>query len=483
MNQQIKLRFAPSPTGNLHIGNVRAALFNMYFAKKNEGVFALRIEDTDTDRCKPEYVDGLMEKLTWLGVKWEGEVLRQSERFDRYQDCAQKLLDAGLAYECFETSEELDAINKDRMKQKLPPGYDGRAKNLTDDEKQKLRYEGREVTIRFATPNTGISTFTDLIRGEVSVDWAGVSDFVIMRSNGTPTFFLANAVDDADSHVTHAFRGEDLLDSTHRIIALRKALAEIGSIDEAYSNQNYAHMPLILSADRAKLSKRHGAVGIDDLRELGYLAKALVNYISLLGWSHPEQKEIVTVDEIVEHFYVDRINSSAAIFDTKKLDWINGEYIRAMDEDELLKEVTNFCKFIGNENFINLDEETQKTVIRLAHDRAVTLKEIIDQAEFLSQKNSEITYDEAAWEKLVKTDQVATTLTAIKDYLSNCEWTLEGVDLRPVCNELEVKPRKALPPVYTALQGSDRGLPLFESILLLGREDVVARLDAVIKKL
>ena len=326
-----RVRFSPAPTGSLHVGGARTALFNWLFARHERGVFLLRIEDTDVTRSRPEWIDGIQDALVWLGLDWDEGPILQSSRSERYHAAADRLLAEGRAYECYCTEEEVRARNEAARAAGRAPGYDGHCRDLTPDQRAALAAEGRPRSLRFRTPDEGISTFTDEIRGEVSVEWSTIPDFVILRSDATPLFFLANAVDDVEMGITHVIRGDDLLDTTHRVLALREAL---GSTDRPV----YAHLPLIVGADRAKLSKRHGAVALEEFRDAGYLPEAVLNYLSLLGWGPEDGREILDRKELVDAFDLDRVVHSPAFFDHQKLDHINGEYIRALPVDTFLQE-------------------------------------------------------------------------------------------------------------------------------------------------
>jgi glutamyl-tRNA synthetase len=438
------------------------------FARGQGGTCALRIEDTDVARSRREWIDGIQSTLHWLGLDWDGDVVLQSARFDRYLEAAAELVSAGAAYECFCTEAEVQERNEAAKREGRTPGYDGRCRALTAEERAARVAEGRPRSIRFRTPGEGVSSFDDLVRGEVSVEWSTIRDFVIVRSNGTPVFFLANAVDDADMEITHVIRGEDLIDSTHRVLAIRAALG--------YDDRpQYAHLPLLVGEDRAKLSKRHGAVALEDFRDRGYLPAALVNYLALLGWSPDDDQEVMTIDEIVARFDLLRVTHSPAYFDYQKLDWLNGEHIRAMALPELVAAVLPFAR----ERYgARLDVRVFEAAIALAQERATTLVQIAEQVEFLFVPDDELVIDEESWARLVATDRVGELLDAVIAHLEQCEWTLEAIDLRPVLEPLGLKPRKALPAIYTAIEGHHAGLPLFDSILLLGRESTLARLAA-----
>jgi glutamyl-tRNA synthetase len=466
----IRLRFSPAPTGFLHIGSVRTALYNWLHARHTRGTFLLRIEDTDVARSTQESIDQIQQVLRWLGLHWDEGPYLQSHRFDAYLAAAQRLLDAGRAYECYCTEQEVRERNEAAMKAGRPPGYDGRCRDLSTDQRAALAAEGRPRSVRFRTPDDGRSTFTDVIRGEVSVEWSTISDFVIVRSNGTPVFFLANALDDLDMNITHVLRGEDLIDSTHRVLALRRAL---GHDDQPV----YAHMPLILGPGGGKLSKRHGAVSVEEYRDAGYLAAALLNYLALLGWGPEDGREVLTVDELVREFDLARVNSSAATFDPKKLEWVNGEHIRALPLADLVAAVLPFSRTRYGDR---LDIPRFEAAVALAQERATTLVQIADQMAFLFCADDELETDPQSWEKLTRVEAAAAILDAVADAVHAAPWEASPteVDVRPAIEALGLKPGKVMHVVYTAIQGRSAGLPLFPSIALLGRESSVRRLRA-----
>ena len=302
-------------------------------------------------------------------------------------------------------------------------------------------------------------------RGLVEVEWPRIFDFVIVRSSGAPVFFLANAIDDADMGITHVLRGEDLLDSTHRVIAIRDALG--------LSSPQYGHLPLLVGEDRAKLSKRHGAVALEDFKEQGYLPEALVNYLALLGWAPEDGEEIMTTAELIDRFEVDRITSSAAFFDYKKLDWVNGEYIRQLSVDELTEKLAPAATDRFGKGF---SEEIFREGVALAQERAVRLNQILDQTEFLFTNDQDLVFEEGSVAKVRKLPNPIEVLDEVANYLSDCEWTSEALDLRPLMEKMELKPRKAFPAVFVATQGSTVGLPLFDALKLLGREAALTRI-------
>jgi glutamyl-tRNA synthetase len=471
----VKVRFSPAPTGSLHIGGARTALFNWLYARHHQGVFVLRIEDTDVARSREEWVVGIQETVRWLGLDWDEGPYLQSARFDLYLAAADRLLAHGDAYECYCTEEELKARHDAAASAGRPPGYDGHCRSLTAEERAAMAAEGRPRSVRFRTPDDGVSRFTDLIRGEVQVEWSLIHDFVIVRSDGAPIFFLANAVDDLDMGITHVIRGEDLIDSTHRVLALMRALGAPGV-------PQYAHLPLIVDAEsRAKLSKRHGAVALEDFVAAGYLPEALTNYLALLGWAPAEDgAEVLAAAELVEQFDLDRVTHSAAGFDRDKLDWLNGEWIRRLGLDDLLARVEPLAVARYG---AAADPEVVAAAVALAQARAVTLVQIVDQMAFLFVEDSAFVVEPESWEVVVATDRIGDVLDAIIDHVERCAWTVDALALQPVTDALGIKFRKVAPAVYAVIEGIHRGLPLFDSMFLLGRERTLARLRAARERL
>lgn len=459
---------APSPTGAIHVGTARTALFNFLFARHNGGAFLFRIEDTDTGRSSDEHITSFMDTLHWLGIDWDETPMRQSERFDVYLDTAQQLLASGHAYRCYCTEDEVRARNDELMTAGKTPGYDGRCRDLTDVQRQAFEAEGRPSSIRFRTPDEGVSTFEDAIRGTVSVEWSHIPDFVIVRSNGVPMFFLANAVDDIAQQVTHALRGADILDTTHRVLAIRNALGITEPIV-------YAHLPLILAPEGGKLSKRHGAVAVEEFRAAGFLPEAIINYIALLGWAPPGDDEILSMDEMIANFSLERVSHSSAVFDAQKLLWLNGEHLRRLPTEELMRRIEVQAKERFGGAF---DAAVFAAAVQLGQERATTMNALLDQMAFLFVEDAAFFIAEESWEKLVATERVAETLDAVIAHVSRCAWTPEAIDLRPVLDDIGLKARKTMPAIYAAVEGSHTGLPLFDSIALLGRERSIARLQA-----
>jgi glutamyl-tRNA synthetase len=469
MTAPVRVRFSPAPTGFMHIGNARSALFNWLYARHTGGTFLLRIEDTDVTRSTAEATEQIQQVLHWLGLDWDEGPFLQSHRFETYLAAADRFVAEGLAYECFCTEDEVKARNDEALKAGRKPGYDGRCRELTAAERAARRAEGRPASIRFRTPDEGRSVFVDAVRGEVAVDWSTIPDFVIVRTNGTPVFFLANAIDDVDMGITHVLRGSDLIDSTHRVLALRRALG----VEDA---PVYAHLPLITGPGGAKLSKRHGAQNVEDYRDAGYLARAVVNYLALLGWAPGDDREVMDIDELIAEFDISRVKQAAATFDAQKLEWMNGEHIRRLPVEELAGEALPFAKARYADR---LDIRKFETAVALAQERSTTLVQIADQAEFLFVPDDQFEVDAAAIESIAKLDRTVEVLDAVIAHIEQCAWTHDAIDMRPVIEGLGLKPRTYMKMLYAAIEGRTAGLPLFESIEMLGRESALARLRAL----
>jgi glutamyl-tRNA synthetase len=466
----IRVRFSPAPTGNLHVGNARTALFNWLYARHTSGTMVLRVEDTDADRSTQDAVDQIQTVLRWLGIDWDEGPYLQSDRFARHREVAADLIARGHAYECFCTKDELDIRALAQKAAGRPPGYDGHCRDLDAAAREALRADGRAATIRFRTPSVGRSSFSDVVRGEVSVEWSSVFDFVLVRPDGTPIFYLANAVDDVDMNITHVVRGEDLIDTTHRVLAIRRAM---GRDDQPV----YAHCPLILGPGGHKLSKRFGAVHVEEFRDAGYLPEALVNYLALLGWGTHDDAEVMVRAELVRRFDITDINRSPATFDAKKLEWMNGEHIRKLSITELIERVRPFAfDRFGDGLGDALGEERFAAAVALGQERATTLVQLADQCAFLFTADDVLAIDDESWARLAGYEGASELLAAAVRHLEGCEWSIDGVDLRPTVESVGHKPRKAMHVYYSAIEGRAAGLPLWESMVVLGRASVLARL-------
>jgi glutamyl-tRNA synthetase len=463
----IRTRFAPSPTGWLHLGSARTALFNWLLARHNGATMLLRIEDTDTERSKPELIDVIFRTLEWLGIDWDEEPEYQSNRSDRYAAAVATLVEAGHLYACDCTRDEIDARAKERGGK---PGYDGfcRDRGLEPG-------DGR--VLRFRTPDEGDTSFDDLIRGHVAFPNADLEDFVVVRANGQAMFLLANAVDDAEMGITHILRGEDLLNVTPKVLLLRHAL---GYADDPV----FAHLPLLVGENRKKLSKRNGDVAIEDYIAKGYLADALVNYLATLGWGAPDGVEIRPLAEIVELFDIATVNQASAFFDIKKLDHFNGEYIRALPVDRFVELSQPFLA--GDEAHPvpwaagAFDADVFAFMAPLVQERVKTLSEVPGYVDFLFVADDEIDHDDASWEKvMVKNhDTAVTMLDGMLDAFATCDWTLAAIEpaLFGFGEAQGIKKGQAQAPVRVAVTGRSVGPPLIESLFVLGRDRTLDRL-------
>jgi glutamyl-tRNA synthetase len=466
----VRVRYSPAPTGEIHVGNARTALFNWLFARHVGGTFVLRIEDTDRARTTDAAIAGVLETLRWLGVDWDEGPVLQSERTERYAAAVDRLLSDGAAYRCYCTEDELRVRNDAAVAAGRPPGYDGHCRDLDEAALGALAAAGRSSVVRFRTPDGGVSRFDDVVRGEVAVEWALIRDFVILRSDGSPIFFLANALDDIDMEITHVIRGEDLIDTTHRVLALRRALG-------GGPQPVYAHLPLVLASDRAKLSKRHGAVAVEEFRARGYLAEGVVNYLALLGWAPAEDGgEILSLEELASAFDLERVTHSAAVFDEKKLEWVNGEWMRRLDTAELARRIEPDALARFGERF---DAEVFEHAVRIGQERSATLVQLLDQMEFLFTGDDELEIAPDAWSRLEAIDRVTDVLDATIHHVAACdEWNVEAVNLVEPIKALGLKPGKVMAAVYVAIEGRAQGLPVFDGIWLLGRDRSLARLRA-----
>ena len=482
-NKEVRVRFAPSPTGDLHVGNIRTALFDWAYARHTGGTFIFRIEDTDRERVTDEYIQAAIDTLRWLGLQWDegpevggpnGPYL-QSQRLDIYAKYAQQFLDDGFAYHCYCSAEELEAVREAQRAANVAPGYNGHCRNLTPEQVAAYVAEGRKPVVRMRMPD-GSTTFTDLIRGEVSFDHNFVPDFVMVRADGSPLYTLAVAVDDVLMKVTHVLRGEDLLSSTPRQIRVYQAM---GVAPEDYPV--FAHLPFVMGQDNAKLSKRNGEVSIAWYRDAGYLPEAICNYLALLGWSPGEDREDVTMEELVQLFTVERVHSSPARFDMKKLEAINGDKIRALSPDAFFNWAMPFLTKAGVVTGTDDEIALVKNALPIIQERITTLSEIPPMLKFLFTKEFEVEAESAA---KISDEQSKKVLQISLDRLTGLsEWNHDSIEaaLRTaLIDELGLKPRIAFGAVRIAVTGSHISPPLFESMALLGADKSLERIRAAV---
>ena len=456
---KVVTRFAPSPTGFLHIGGARTALFNWLFARHHGGKALLRIEDTDRKRSTQDAIDKIIEGLDWLGLDYDDAPLFQSDRAERHAEVAQQLLDAGHAYKCYATPEELEAMRADQRANKLPMRYDGRWRDRDPSEAP----EGAPFTIRLKTPQDGETVIEDAVQGRVTVRNEEIDDYILLRADGTPTYMLAVVVDDHDMGVTHIIRGDDHLNNAFRQLPIIKAMD--------WPEPIYAHIPLIHGTDGAKLSKRHGAVGVEAYRdEEGVLPEALFNYLLRLGWGHGDREEI-TREEAIELFDLKGVGKSASRFDIKKLQNLNGHYIREADDARLAALV---AERIGPD----ADERLLAEAMPVLKPRARSLNELAEGAAFLFATRPLAMTEKAAG---LLDDQARGYLAEVSAALAaENDWTIEALEAttKALAERLELGLGKLAQPMRAALTGTTTSPGIFDVLVLLGREEALARIDA-----
>jgi len=467
MSNKIRVRFAPSPTGYLHIGGVRTALFNYLFARKQGGAFVLRIEDTDTERSTEESIRAILDGMEWLGLDYDEEPVRQSSRNELYQEHIDRLLAEGKAYPCYCSKEELEQRRKEALKEGRDPRYDGRCRDGVDP------VPGREPAIRFKAPHTGTTVVHDLIRGPIEFDNSQMDDLIIRRSFGMPTYNLCVVVDDALMGMTHIIRGDDHLTNTPKQILLYEAFG--------YEPPKYAHVPMILGSDKTRLSKRHGATSIMAYKEMGYLPEAMLNYLARLGWGCGDE-EIFSLEELIEKFSLEGINKSPAVFNPEKLLWLNHHYIKNGDPKRLAR---LFHEMLVEKGVLDvpLGEDRQgylEEVVKCQQEKRKTLVEMVEESTYFFRDEIEI--DEKAGKKVLKAaarpilERLKADLSALTDFN---EENLETV-FRRIMEEEELKLGKIAQPLRVALTGGTVSPGIFELVSILGKETVLSRIDRAI---
>lgn len=485
---EVRVRIAPSPSGNLHIGTARTALFNYLFAKKMGGKFILRIEDTDAERTSQEYIDNIFDSLKALGLNWdEGPDVggpygpyTQSQRFDIYPKYVQKLLDSGFAYECFCTPEELEKEKEEATAAKKPYVYSKKCEHLTEEEKAKLRAEGRKPAIRFniakaqkAFHDSSILKFNDLVKGELHMDTNLLGDFVIQKSNGAPTYNFAVVIDDALMKISHVIRGEDHISNTYKQILIFEALG--------FEVPKFGHLGMILAPDRSKLSKRHGATAVSDFVKQGYLTEALINFVALLGWAPSDGEEIKPVEEIAKDFRINEISSSNSIFEYDKLKWMNSHYIKMLPIEKL-KEMLK--PYLTQYNLEELTDAQYTKMVEITREPLVLLSDITDAVPYFFGKDVKI-------EPEVQTDVLDTDISqnVLKDFVEKAkdwEWTDENLhqkleEFRGEWKAQGVKPKVTMWAIRAALTGRTRGADMIGILDILGKDTCLYRIKKAIK--
>ncbi len=472
MTNSVRVRFAPSPTGYLHVGGARTALFDWLFARQHNGVFILRIEDTDTERSSEEMTQGILDAMKWLGLEWDEGPFLQSGGVDRHRAAAAKLVASGHAYHCFCPPELIEEKRKYAVERKADFKYDRTCLSLTADDVQRRLENGEKAALRFKVPD-GAVTFKDAVIGEITIASETIEDFVLLRSNAQPTYHLSVVSDDIEMRITHVIRGADHINNTPKQILLYRALGEAIPV--------FAHIPLILGPDKTRLSKRHGATSVGSYKDMGIVPDALRNYLALLGWSPGNDQEMFEVDELVRSFSLEGISRANAVFNPDKLAWFNLQYILNLPDEKLVQYVKPEFEKAGlwNDEFLGTRYAWFCWMLALLRPRAKTLLEFPKQARFFIV--DEIEFDPAAVEKSMKDPAMRRHLGTMADRLSAlAEFNQESLEatIRGLAEELGIKPGALMSAARVAITGQAVSPGLFETMLVLGREKTVRRLAA-----
>lgn len=478
---EIRVRIAPSPSGNLHIGTARTALFNYLFAKKTGGKFILRIEDTDLERSNPEFTKNIYDSLKALGLDWdEGPDVggafgpyQQSDRFDIYPKYAQELIDKGFAYECFCTQEDLEAEKAASIENKTAYKYSGKCRNLTDEDRAKFKSQGVIPSIRFKVIEDEI-IFNDLVKGELKFDGSLIGDFVIMKSNGTPTYNFAVVVDDMSMKISHIIRGEDHISNTPKQILIYDAFG--------VKPPEFGHLGMILAPDRTKLSKRHGASAVSEFVEKGYLTEALVNFVALLGWSPSDGNEIKSLEEIAQDFRINDVSSSNSIFEYDKLNWMNGQYIKKMDIKALTQRVK---KYLSCYDLSQLSESNLEKTVEITREPLTILSEITDAVSYFFGIDVEI--DEKVKNEVLCSENSLKVLEKVVNEIQNWDFSNSEMlheqlaQIRNHFKELGIKSKDTMWAIRAALTGRVHGADICAVIEILGADVCESRIKKAIE--
>jgi glutamyl-tRNA synthetase len=477
VKNNVRVRFAPSPTGYPHLGNIRTALFNWVFARHNKGVFILRIEDTDVARMVEGATEVIVESLRWLGLDWDEGPYFQSQRLELYRETADRLLKQGNAYRCYCSPQRLQLMRQEQMKRKQPPGYDRLCRELTPEACVEKEAGGAVPVVRFKSPTDGQTSFNDLLRGQIVFENSTLDDFVLLKSDGYPTYHLANIVDDHFMEISHVLRADEWLSSTPRHVLLYEALD--------WMPPQFAHLPMILGPDRSKLSKRHGATSIGEYKEQGCLPEAMFNFLALLGWSLDDKTELLTQNEIVENFSLDRISRTAAVFNKDKLEWMNGVYMRGLSLEEFTRRAMPFLENGLPPNIKRpLDIDYVRGIMPLIQERARTLAEVPQLSDFFFA--DELEYDAGLLLGKTGEDEAIGSLQASIIAMNGVKnWdaaSLEAV-FRPLAEELKLKTGVFFGLLRVAVTGRTAAPPLFQTMEVLGKERCLKRLQAAQDKI
>ena len=486
MNKAVRVRYAPSPTGYPHVGNIRTALFNWLFARHNGGSFVVRIEDTDVARTVEGALEAILDGLRWLGMDWdEGPEVGgkygpyfQSQRRELYREAAERLISQDNAYRCYCSPQRLEEMRKEQQRRKQPPGYDRLCRELSAEQRREKEAEGIVPVVRFKTPLEGQTGFKDLIRGEVVFEHNIIDDFVLLKSDGYPTYHLASVVDDHLMEITHVLRAEEWLSSTPRHLLLYDRLG--------FEPPQFVHLPMILGSDRSKLSKRHGAVSITEYQEQGYLPEAMVNFLALLGWSLDDKTELMSRQQLIDNFSLERVSKTAAIFNRDKLDWMNGVYIRSLTLEDFTRRALTFLDRDlpdGVKRPLSIDYIRQ--IMPLVQERAKTLAEVADLTQFFFV--DELDYDASLLTgKNMTGESVTRALEAAQQKLEALSaFDTESLEdlLRPLAVELGLKTGQLFGTLRVAVTGRTAAPPLFQTMAVLGKERCLKRIEAALDRL
>ena len=487
--KEVRLRFAPSPTGYLHIGGLRTALYNYLFAKHNNGKFILRIEDTDRTRYVEGAIENLIESLQWAGIKYDegvfvedGKIVQkgeygpyiQSERLDIYQKYVDELIEKGYAYYCFCSKERLDKVREEQKIKGLIPKYDGLCRSLSIDEAKKKIDNGEEYVVRLKLPPNEDIKFEDLVRGTITINTEDIDDQVLLKSDGYPTYHMAVVVDDHLMGITHIVRGEEWLPSTPKHVYLYEVFG--------WEKPVYVHLPTVLNKERKKLSKRHGDVAVEDFRKKGYLPEGLINYLALVGWSPEDNEEILTMEELINKFSFERVSKTGGIFDKDKLDWVNGHHIRNYDLDKLTKLAIPYLKeaHLIDDKFVEERYDWIKTMVETVKENLSNVSEIVDKVDIFFNNEIQPEDDEAL--SVLKQEHVPDLLNAFKEELENIEEVDEEFAktvMKKIQKGTGIKGKKLFMPTRVALTGNIHGPELISIIFLLGKQNIIDRIEYV----
>jgi glutamyl-tRNA synthetase len=477
-SSEVRVRFAPSPTGELHVGGARTALFNWLYARNNGGTFILRIEDTDEERSSDESTQGIYDAMKWLGLDWDEGPVYQSSRLELYRDYVSLLMNSGHAYYCFCSADEIEAKRKEAQEQGEGWKYDGTWRDRTPEDVQAMIDAGAPKVVRFKVPQEGTTVINDLVQEEVSFENELLEDFVLLRSDEKPTYHLSNVVDDIEMGITHVIRGADHLPNTPKQVLVYEALnAKLPA---------FGHLPLILGEDKKRLSKRHGATSVTHFRDKGYLAGAVVNYLALLGWNPGDEREVFTLHELTKEFSLDRVNSSNAVFDAEKLAWLNGKYISEVPAGELMNSVRDALRNRGCwQDELDMERRDYMfALIDLWQSRSRTINELADNiAPFLTEA---FPYLPEALNEYVKGKNLLAPMQALRGGLIQCDpWTQEELEstLRQLAETVGVEAGDLIHASRVALTGKPASPGIFEVLELMGRENTTARLDRMLRYL